>query len=257
MRVLTSGMAPKSDSTKPVYSSGWTTGLNPDITLDLGSAVDIQGVRTLQARGKNDGVYADSIQVFTSADNSVFAWQGTVFETDVWNPPTGYLWPSMWDSPSHDSQPYGGIYAHHFPLCFSGTVSARYVRFRMFNDNGPVYLSSLQILDRMTRRIVLDEFNQGFAVSTEKRASRGAKENVAGLVVASNPFRHSTIIVTGFPGARLEIFSQSGRLVRRLAACERVVWDGRDASGRVAPAGVYVIRLMSSGGTASARAVKL
>ena len=52
----------------------------------------------------------------------------------------------------------------------------------------------------------------------------------------------------------LAIYNVSGRLVRTLIANEpqtagrhEVVWDGRDASGRELPSGVYLSRLESGG----------
>jgi hypothetical protein len=62
---------------------------------------------------------------------------------------------------------------------------------------------------------------------------------------------------------RLIAYDVSGRVVRRLvegvfdAGVRGVVWDGRDAAGRKAPAGVYFLRLESEGYTAARRVVMI
>jgi pimeloyl-ACP methyl ester carboxylesterase len=76
-----------------------------------------------------------------------------------------------------------------------------------------------------------------------------------------NPFRSATALQASVPVAgpvRLEIFDPRGRRVRTLAQGTlepgRYVfrWDGKDASGRDAPAGVYLARLSGGAGTAGA-----
>jgi hypothetical protein len=68
---------------------------------------------------------------------------------------------------------------------------------------------------------------------------------------APNPFRSGTTFSLGLSRtgyASVRVFDTGGRLVRTLAAGERaagvhpIVWDGRDAHGRPAPAGVYLVR---------------
>ncbi len=67
-----------------------------------------------------------------------------------------------------------------------------------------------------------------------------------------NPFDPEVGIAYRFARAteaRLSVFDASGRLVRELdpavpgAGTHRVVWDGRDRAGHVAPPGVYFLRL--------------
>lgn len=63
--------------------------------------------------------------------------------------------------------------------------------------------------------------------------------------------------------AELTVHDVHGRLVRRLALGVRpagwhtAVWDGRDASGRRASPGVYLVRLATDAGTRTARIVRL
>jgi hypothetical protein len=71
-----------------------------------------------------------------------------------------------------------------------------------------------------------------------------------------NPFNPRTTIRFDLPAAgpvRLAVYDVAGRLVRVLVEGERAagsyeaVWDGRDASGRSAPSGSYLARLVAGG----------
>jgi hypothetical protein len=88
----------------------------------------------------------------------------------------------------------------------------------------------------------------------------GAK--ALGLHVAPNPARGGTafMVETARPGSqRIRVVDIRGRLVRRFedsvvaAGTRRVSWDGRDASGRALPAGVYVVTVESGGCSVSSR----
>jgi hypothetical protein len=69
--------------------------------------------------------------------------------------------------------------------------------------------------------------------------------------------------MAGADGGRLELFDTAGRLLRvwALPAGEpgwrREQWDGRDAAGRPAPAGLYFLRLTAEGKSVTARVVRL
>ena len=75
---------------------------------------------------------------------------------------------------------------------------------------------------------------------------------------APNPFNPATRIRFELP-ARGPVSLQAGRVVRRLvdgempAGVHAVVWDGRDGSGRPAPSGVYLSRLVGAGKAAERR----
>jgi hypothetical protein len=86
----------------------------------------------------------------------------------------------------------------------------------------------------------------------------------APLAANPNPFTRTTAIsfqpTTGGPQS-VDIYDAGGRLVRVLAvgrepsAASPVSWDGTDDSGAPLPAGVYLLRLRSNGGTRSTRLV--
>jgi photosystem II stability/assembly factor-like uncharacterized protein len=81
-----------------------------------------------------------------------------------------------------------------------------------------------------------------------------------------NPFRSTTTLRFAIerPGAvRLRVYDTAGRLVRTLteevrsAGEHRVSWDGRDADGNVAAAGIYMARLESEDGVATRTMLRL
>jgi len=92
----------------------------------------------------------------------------------------------------------------------------------------------------------------------------GAAEFAARLT--KNPFRESTGLrfALADPGrVRLDILDVRGRRVRALGgaglpAGEHVLaWDGRDAAGRPVPAGLYLYRLVTAGGTRTGKVLRL
>jgi hypothetical protein len=85
-----------------------------------------------------------------------------------------------------------------------------------------------------------------------------------------NPFNPMTEISFTLPGvsgkshqAKLQVFDSRGRLVRTLidepltAGNHRVTWDGRDQTGKMVSAGVYLYRLQASGQAATGKMVML
>jgi subtilisin family serine protease len=86
-----------------------------------------------------------------------------------------------------------------------------------------------------------------------------------GLLVTPNPSASASVIRYSLPSrtgaAELAIFDLRGRLVQRLpadrAGTGSVVWDGRDASGRLVPTGIYFARLTAAGTESTARILRL
>jgi hypothetical protein len=83
--------------------------------------------------------------------------------------------------------------------------------------------------------------------------------------VGPNPFRDETwldlALPRGTPPASIQVFDLSGRIVQTLGvdaangASSRVVWDGRDASGRRVASGAYFLRLRIEGHAPQVRRV--
>jgi len=81
-----------------------------------------------------------------------------------------------------------------------------------------------------------------------------------------NPFDGATEIPFALPAqtrASIRVYDVAGRLVRTLAdgdrpaGVHRVSWDGKDARGRAAPAGIYFVKLDAAGTERTSRIVKL
>jgi len=102
----------------------------------------------------------------------------------------------------------------------------------------------------------------GWAIDNVLITSTGitAADNVPAAVTLSgnypNPFNPQTTIAFDLAKTgpvKLQVFNARGHLVRtlvegeRAAGPNRVVWDGRDAAGRTAAAGVYLYRLEAGG----------
>lgn len=86
------------------------------------------------------------------------------------------------------------------------------------------------------------------------------------LAAAPNPFSRATALRFTLPQGvafRLEILDAAGRLVRGMVAGEgrgaevTVAWDGHDAAGRPAAAGVYFARLEVGGASRVARLIRV
>jgi len=99
--------------------------------------------------------------------------------------------------------------------------------------------------------------------------SIGGVRVVAGTVVGSpvpNPFRDVTRLALRLSEAgpfAVRLFDLAGREVRAWreawspAGARELLWDGRDASGRTVPAGVYLARVEAGGQRAVRRIVRL
>ena len=94
----------------------------------------------------------------------------------------------------------------------------------------------------------------------------GERLEIARLQAAPNPFFGGSVIAFVIPvagEADLGVYDVNGRLVRMLhrgmatAGTHSVEWDGRDPSGRRAPAGVYFVRLDTAQGQLRTKLIKL
>ena len=117
--------------------------------------------------------------------------------------------------------------------------------------------------DREWFRVVLAFTDSTAAVDQSSRAATKAGEERVALAfkgATPNPTRSDATIrfTTGSGGpVSIAIYDVVGRLVRRLGdgplapGEHALAWDGRDEQGRVAPAGMYMIRIAAPGGTAT------
>jgi len=102
----------------------------------------------------------------------------------------------------------------------------------------------------------------GLQVLAEREVTLAAPARSQLLGNAPNPFNPATTIrfELSRPGdVALAIFDARGRSVRRIesparpAGAQSIVWDGRDATGRTLPSGVYLYEVRSSGWTGRGR----
>jgi len=113
-----------------------------------------------------------------------------------------------------------------------------------------------------------DGFNvNSFEFTTDGTVDAPAAVDAAAVLHPAypNPFNPSTTLVYELAAparATLAVYDVAGRLVRTLAAGEargpgphEAVWDGRDASGRSVPSGVYFARLSAAGAERTRRLV--
>lgn len=86
------------------------------------------------------------------------------------------------------------------------------------------------------------------------------------LAPSPNPFDDVTTLALALPQAlpvRVEVFGLAGERVRTVrdgvepAGVPRLTWDGRDALGHAAPAGIYFVRVRAGDHVAAQRLVKL
>jgi hypothetical protein len=103
----------------------------------------------------------------------------------------------------------------------------------------------------------------GYPVATDVDDRSAPVPQVHLDVPQPNPFNPSTAIAFTHPGGPLElaIYDVRGRWIRTLWAGEHaagrhsIQWDGRTSAGDQSPAGVYFVRLSSSGQERSAKLV--
>jgi len=105
----------------------------------------------------------------------------------------------------------------------------------------------------------------GIFAATTGVGAPPAISSAPSIAVRPNPFREGVAFDVRVPRAgplALRVYDAAGRLVRELHASAapgelRIDWDGRDATGRTAPAGVYLVRGRSGAWESSARVVRV
>ena len=113
-----------------------------------------------------------------------------------------------------------------------------------------------------------EEGRDAIAGGTASSGSMSAAPAHASLRLGPNPMLASGSLQLELTLARagraeVQVYSLDGRLVRELAGGERtpgvhsLAWDGRDLAGRVAPAGVYLVRVRAPGLAMSKRVVRV
>ena len=128
---------------------------------------------------------------------------------------------------------------------FTGSGTLAEVRFRALAAGDPrVRLATLVARNAANQALALGSTLAAPGIDVPGRTQLG--------IIAPNPFRTQLVIQLANAHAqrvRLRVYDLSGRLVRRLVdgdepAGRRIVtWDGRDAQGEPAAAGVYLVRL--------------
>lgn len=228
--------------------ASYAAGTNPEVTVDLGSAQNVSGVRVLCAVGSGNSDYLDSAQLFTSTDNSTFAYQGSFFHSQVWEPITNYLTPNTWDGPpANMTRKCANMLFSKFSRVFdNGTVAARYVRLKCYNSAYAAVIQEFEVYDQMTSTLVENELDHGFAlpdlrIAVEK--GRIAGRTAFALTVSPNPLHSlARISVEGLRDghtAFLTILGIDGRVVEQAALDNTArVWNAA-----ALPPGVYVAKV--------------
>ena len=139
----------------------------------------------------------------------------------------------------------GNVDAVRLGAGFTGSGTLAEVRFRALAAGDPrVRLATVVARDAANQPLALGSTLAAPGVDVPGRTQLG--------IIAPNPFRTQLVIQLAnahLQRVRLRVYDLSGRLVRRLAdglepAGRRVLtWDGRDAQGQPAAAGVYLVRL--------------
>jgi hypothetical protein len=125
-----------------------------------------------------------------------------------------------------------------------------------------VYEADLDVTHNGGATVVVPvQFTVGGSVGVDTLPAR-----VALLGAHPNPFNPQTMISFALPSdmpVSLKVYSAEGKLVRTLlsdrqpAGTHRVLWDGRDGSGRAVASGVYLYRLVTPEGAVSGKAALL
>jgi hypothetical protein len=155
----------------------------------------------------------------------------------------------------------GGYMAENSPFLSFGLGASTVVDSLILRWPGGIVqrISGLEV----NRRITILESDAPLAAPPD---GAGYQREGLALRVAPNPFRGGTRLSFALPEpgpARLCVIDLQGRVVRRLSLEAMAMggsefrWDGRDESGRVLPAGVYLGRVATNGASGAVRMILL
>ena len=218
-------------------------------------------------------IFDGSLRIlFTTTTQTV-----TVSGTPPWDGAPGG-WRASFAQLDSTPAPYGDIVALHPNHCFIPTISSLDLATAnpFFNVAGTPDLLSLTPFDA----VYYPTTNQEHVEITPENAVWVRNEIEQGVLAAPpeaavqlglspcrpNPFQGAMRASFTLPGPALvdlRVFGVDGREVRALlheargAGAWTIPWDGRDAAGRRAPAGVYFLRLAAGGRVVAERVAKL
>jgi len=245
-------------------AAGWNAGIVPEITIDLGSAQNVGGIRLNQLISGGNGEYLDSGIVSSSSDNATYTEQGRVYYRQVWEPITNYNYCNSWDySPAVVQQKHCNIVFAKFSCAFKNSpTSARYVKIVLYSARGQLAVTELEVYDAMTRTKVNNEIDQGWTLADPsftapdaglaavEGPAEGGQTEEAGIEASPNPFNPSTslTVYTGKTGLsealNVAVYTLDGKRAATLLSSTvkkgnavTVRWD---AAG--CPSGVYVVK---------------
>jgi len=220
-------------------------------------------------------IFDGSIRIILSTTSQAV----TVSGTQPWDGAPGGWRASLAELDSTTAT-YGDIVALHPNHCFIPTVSSLALATTdpFFDVAGAPDLLALTPFDA----VYYPTLNQEHVLITAENAVWVKNEVEVGVLAVGpegaaaravtlspgrpNPFRVALQLSFTLPQAGLadlRVFGVDGREVRRLLHERRgpgthtACWDGRDARGARAPAGIYFMRLAAAGGAATRRVVKL
>ena len=174
--------------------------------------------------------------------------------------------------------PYGDIVALHPAHCFVPTVSALALPTTdpFFDIAGVPDLAALTPFDAVyvptanQEHVMVTPENAAVVIDEIERAPVAVPEPAAAarprLAAGPNPSAGATRVTFTLPREALvdlRVFGVDGRAVTTLlrgpcaAGAHVLRWDGRDARGAVAPAGIYFLHLAADGGSATRRLVRI
>ncbi len=125
-----------------------------------------------------------------------------------------------------------------------------------------ITVSGLVIGDQVTATTT-DVNNNTSEFSANTTVVLGIQENNQNRIKAvrfyalPNPFYRTTRIFLPAESVQIEIFRADGAHVRTLTGYEQLIWDGKDQTGLIVPAGVYFCRMAANSGNDQIKIIKL